>query len=81
MKFKAKGREFAKILRFFLTLGQNNFGNEIPFTTFTTFQILLSRKKKLENIICTYKKCNPRPSGFLTKSLLCKEKRKQVKTL
>ena len=35
LKFEAEGREFAKILRsleqFFLTVGQNNFGNKIPF--------------------------------------------------
>ena len=37
LKFEAKGQEFAKNLRsleqFFLTVGQNNFGNEIPFQT------------------------------------------------
>ena len=36
-KFEAEGREFTKILRsleqFFLTVGQNNFGNKIPFLT------------------------------------------------
>ena len=36
LKFEAVGREFANILRsleqFFLTVGQNNFGNKIPFT-------------------------------------------------
>ena len=35
MKFEAESRQFAKILRsleqFFLTVGQNNFGNKIPF--------------------------------------------------
>ena len=35
LKFEAEGQEFAKILRsleqFFLTVGQNNFGNKIPF--------------------------------------------------
>ena len=31
LKFKAEGREFAKFLRFFLTVGQKNFGNKIPF--------------------------------------------------
>ena len=35
MKFEAKSREFAIILRsleqFFLTVGQNNFANKIPF--------------------------------------------------
>ena len=34
LKFEAEGREFANILRsleqFFLTVGQNNFGNKIP---------------------------------------------------
>ena len=37
LKFEAEGREFTKILRsleqFFLTVGQNNFGNKIPFLT------------------------------------------------
>ena len=35
LKFQAEGREFSKILRsleqFFLTVGQNNFGNKMPF--------------------------------------------------
>ena len=35
LKSEAEGREFAKVLRsleqFFLTVGQNNFGNKIPF--------------------------------------------------
>ena len=35
LKFEAEGWEFAKFLRspkqFFLTVGQNNFGNKIPF--------------------------------------------------
>ena len=35
MKFKAEGQEFANFLRsleqFFPTVGQNNFGNKIPF--------------------------------------------------
>ena len=35
LKFEAEGREFANFLRsleqFFLTAGQNNFGNKIPF--------------------------------------------------
>ena len=38
LKFEAEGREFAKFLRsleqFFLTAGQNNFGNKIPFLEF-----------------------------------------------
>ena len=38
LKFEAEGREFAKFLRsleqFFLTVGQNNFGNKIPLTLF-----------------------------------------------
>ena len=38
LKFEAEGREFAKFLRsleqFFLTVGQNNFGNKIPFIHF-----------------------------------------------
>ena len=37
LKIEAEGREFAKILRslehFFLTGGQNNFGNKIPFSS------------------------------------------------
>ena len=37
LKFEAEGREFAKFLRsleqFFLTVGQNNFGNKLPFLT------------------------------------------------
>ena len=35
LNFEAEGREFAKFLRsleqLFLTVGQNNFGNKIPF--------------------------------------------------
>ena len=38
LKFEAEGQEFAKILRsleqFFLTVGQNNFGNKIPLSIF-----------------------------------------------
>ena len=37
LKFEAEGREFAKNLgsleQFFLTVGQNNFGNKMPFST------------------------------------------------
>ena len=40
LKFEAEGRESAKFLRslehFFLTVGQSNFGNKIPFITFCT---------------------------------------------
>ena len=39
LKFEAKSREFSKFLRsleqLFLKVGQNNFGNKIPFPTFT----------------------------------------------
>ena len=35
LKFEAESREFSKFLKslehFFLTVGQNNFGNKIPF--------------------------------------------------
>ena len=35
LKFEAEGRDFAKFLssleQFFLTVGQNNFGNKIPY--------------------------------------------------
>ena len=37
LKFEAEGREFA---RFFLTVGQNNFGNKIPFLILWTFCLL-----------------------------------------
>ena len=37
LKFEAESREFSKFLKslehFFLTVGQNNFGNKIPFLT------------------------------------------------
>ena len=46
LKFEAEGREFSNILRsleqFFLTVGQNNFGNKISF---------LQNKAKLEHMI------------------------------
>ena len=32
LKFEAESREFEKFLRFFLTVGQNNFGNNIPYS-------------------------------------------------
>ena len=42
-KFKAEGREFAKIFRSleqcFLTVGQNNFCNKIPFPSILFVQI------------------------------------------
>ena len=45
-KFEAEGQEFAKILRsleqFFLTVGQNNFGNKIPLLFLEVEKIFLS---------------------------------------
>ena len=44
LKFEAEGREFAKFLRsleqFFLTVGQNNFGNKIPLCTYRVLETL-----------------------------------------
>ena len=46
-KFEAEGREFQKFFlitrQFFLTVGQNNFGNKIPFLSF------LQRFRSLQN--------------------------------
>ena len=55
MKFEAEGREFSNILRsleqFFLTVGQNNFGNKIPFNWLTKkLQYGLEKKKQEPNI-------------------------------
>ena len=47
LDFEAEGRQFAKILRplehFFLTVGQNNFGNKIQF---------LENPNKLKFFVC-----------------------------
>ena len=57
LKFEAEGREFAKILRsleqFFLTLGQNNFGNKIPklLLNFFFHKICLGTKYKVQSWI------------------------------
>ena len=39
LKFEAEGREFAK---FFLTVGQNNFDNKIPFLLYVYFAMNLN---------------------------------------
>ena len=52
VKFEAEGQEFVKSLRsleqFFLTVGQNNFGNKIPLSPTSNFLALepLSQAKK-----------------------------------
>ena len=57
LKFEAEGREFAKILRsleqFFLTVGQNNFGNKIP-NILVTWGYFVAEKKLLEQLRKAY---------------------------
>ena len=38
LKFEAEGREFSKILNI-RTVGQNNFGNKIPFLLLSPYQV------------------------------------------
>ena len=61
LKFEAEGREFATFLRsleqFFLTVGQNNSGNKIPFLNLD--------RKKIGTLLFASR------IGFTEKSILC----------
>ena len=55
LKLEAKSREFARILRslehFFLRVGQNNFGNKVPFFILLQFHKILLPHKDINGSI------------------------------